>query len=189
MNPIVKEDNMNKKLYLSCFLIAIGLFTMGQSSSCNAPMDATGDYSGTWSFDVKDNGTVIDTIDCPLSMTLEQDVTLEVPDNLSVNGTIYVDYSCLEEIPDWPEWFTIPESSATKVTGSMDSAGKIYLASGGCTIAACALHLIEGQGETDNQTGADKQQVQRYSGTWGVAVGIAFLPTFGVSGTFRVERD
>ena len=45
---------MNRKSFVVSCLIATALVTMGQSSSCTAPMDATGNYSGTWSFDIKE---------------------------------------------------------------------------------------------------------------------------------------
>lgn len=199
---------MDKKFLVTIFLISVALVTMGQSSSCTVPMDATGDYSGSWTFYVKDNGTIIDAIDCPLGMTLEQDVTLDHPDNFSVNGTIHVDFSCFEDAPNWPEWAKIPEPSDINVKGTMEKNGKLVLASGGCGPGTCIILALNGQGEVTeinseyNETGGkytqnnfvitkaeDIPSMNKYSGEWGLAIGVAFLGSAGDNGTFEVFRD
>ena len=43
---------MRKKMLVSLCLVAAALVTLGAADSCTAPMDATGDYKGTWSFEV-----------------------------------------------------------------------------------------------------------------------------------------
>ena len=195
---------MNRHAFLTVWLTAVALFTMGQSSSCKAPMDATGSYSGTWTFYVKDNGTVIDELDCPLSMTLEQDVAQDPPENLSVNGTIHVDFSCLDEAPNWPPGAAVPEPSDVAVGGTMDANGKIVLLSGGCGPGTCIILALDGQGEAgvrDNSTARsigcqsltpaadDIPSMQHYSGEWGIAIGVAFLGSVADNGTFAVFRD
>lgn len=180
---------MNKRFFLSFCLIAIALVTMGQSSSCTAPMDASGDYSGKWSFDIKEGDTIVDTVDCDLTMTLEQDVTLSPPNNLKVTGSVYVDTSCLEEVPDWPEWLPIPESKEVAVTGTMNRNGRIILGTLGCGPGTCTILALDGFGESDEPTDDETPLMKKYSGKWGLAISIAFLGTAGVNGTFEVARD
>ena len=180
---------MNRKFFVVSCLIATALITMGQSSSCTAPMDATGNYSGTWSFDIKEGETIIDTVECPISMTLSQDVTLDPLDNLKVTGTVYVDFSCLEEVPDWPEWIPIPDPTDVNVTGTMDKDAKIILGTGGCGPGTCIILALDGQGESDNQNDEEIPHMTRYSGKWGLAIGIAFWGGGGVDGIFEAVRD
>ena len=103
---------MQKKMLVSLCLVAAALVTLGAADSCKAPMDATGDYSGTWSFEVKEGEgeeATTRTVVCEgLRMTLDQDVNLDYPDNLKVTGTLFIDdYSCLEEA-NWPTSFHSP---------------------------------------------------------------------------------
>jgi len=178
---------MKRNMLLTLILIAGGIALMGQSSSCSAPMDATGDYSGTWSFDITDdNGTVTDTVDCSLSMNLEQDILEPPPVNLNVTGILNVDFSCFEEIPDWPDWATIPEPDQIQVTGTMDNNGKLTLISAGCTTGACVILILEGMAESD---AGDPPMMERYSGQWGLGIGIAFLPAALLGGRFEVLRE
>ena len=180
---------MNRKSFVMSCLIAVALVTMGQSSSCTAPMDATGTYSGNWSFDIKEGETVIDTVECNLSMTLAQDVTLSPPNNLKVTGTVFVDFTCLEGIPDWPKWLPIPEPTDIEVTGTMYGDGRIILGTGGCGPGTCIILGLDGQGECGSQTGGEIPNMTTYSGKWGLAVGIAFLGNYAVDGTFEVVRE
>ncbi len=204
---------MYKKTLSTIFLLAAAIVLMGQSSSCTAPMDATGNYTGTWTLFIKDNGTVIDELDCPLSMVLEQDITRDPPENVSVNGTVHVEYTCLEDGPNWPAWAEIPEPSNVKVAGTMDENGKLVLLSGGCGPGTCVILVLDGQGETgpiddedDNNEDNTTAQVYspgsietaqageiapmtKYSGNWAFAIGVAFLGNAGDNGTFEVLRD
>ncbi len=177
-------------------------------ASCDAPFDATGSYSGTWSFldnettidngtleetavlvgAAADNGTAGRVIDCPLSMDLEQDTTLDPPGNLSVSGLVHVDFSCLEELSTWPSWAEIPAPASVSVTGIMDSDGSLDLLSAGCGPGTCVLLALDGTAES-GRTEGERKIMTRYSGDWGFAVGIAFLGNLGATGTFEVERD
>ena len=62
-------------------------------------MDATGEYTGTWSIHIREGETVVDTVECgSIRMTLMQDVTLDPPENLKVTGTITTDdYACFAD--------------------------------------------------------------------------------------------
>jgi len=181
---------MQRKKLLRPFLLIAALISMAQTPSCTAPMNATGSYSGTWTFDVKDEaGNVIDTVDCPLSMTLNQDVTLPPAQNLKVTGAVHVDFSCLNEVPTWPEWAKIPEPSDVQVTGTMDKEGKLTLASGGCGPGTCVILTLAGPGESEVTAAADNEEIPgmvKYSGKWVFAISVAFIGTAGGTGTFEV---
>jgi len=181
---------MRKRMFLSFCLVAVALVTLGAANSCKAPMDATGDHSGTWSINIKEGEIIVDTIECgSIRMTLEQDVTLDPPDNLKVTGILYIDdYSCLEEA-GWPEGL-IPEPQEVEVSGTMGTQdGELILASGGLGTGVGAIFIMEGNGESDEQAGTEIPEMTRYSGNWGLAVSVVFIGTGGVGGTFEVSRD
>jgi hypothetical protein len=185
---------MQKRMVVSLCLVALALVTLGASDSCKAPMDATGDYSGTWSITVKEGEgeeATTRTVECDsLRMTLDQDVNLEYPDNLTVTGTLFIDdYSCLEDA-NWPELIPLPEPGEVKVTGTMGPSDKrIILGSGGIGTGAGAIFGLDGFGESADPTGDDIPEMTGYAGTWGLAVSIVFIGTGGVAGEFAVERD
>ena len=184
---------MQKRMVVSLCLVALALVTLGASDSCKAPMDATGDYSGTWSFEVKEGEgeeATTRTVECDtLRMTLDQDVNLDPPDNLTIKGTIYIDdYSCLEEA-NWPA-FLIPKPGEWKVTGTMGASDKrIILASGGVGTGVGLIWGMDGFGESEDPTGDEIPEMTSCAGTWGLAVSAVFIGTGGVGGTFAVERD
>ncbi len=100
-------------MLVSLCLVGAVLVTLGAADSCKAPMDATGDYSGTWSITVNEGEgeeATTRTVECDsLRMTLDQDVNLDYPDNLKVTGTLFIDdYSCLAEA-NWPELIPLPK--------------------------------------------------------------------------------
>jgi hypothetical protein len=186
------EVIMQKRGMLTVFLITAALLSMAQTPSCTAPMNASGLYSGKWTFDVKDEaGIVIDTVECPLEMTLQQNVALNPPQNLKVTGIVHVDFSCLDEVPTWPEWAKIPEPSDVQVTGTMDTKGKLTLASGGCGPGTCVILALAGPGEVESTEPPDTEGIPnmvKYSGDWGFAISVAFLGTTGGSGKFEVTK-
>ena len=183
---------MQKKMFLSICLVAVALFTLGAENSCKAPMDATGDYSGTWKIEVKEGeGEEATTkiVECTdLRLTLEQDVNLDPPENLTVTGTVYIDdYSCLEEA-NWPE-FLIPEPGEFEVTGTMGpNDNRIILVSGGLGPGSVVVFTMNGFGESEDPDGNDIPQMTRYSGDWGLALSVLFFNAGG-GGTFEVARD
>lgn len=181
---------MRRRMFVSYCLLAVALFTLGAENSCKAPMDATGDYSGTWSINIIEEEIIVDTIDCgPIRMTLEQDVTLDPPDNLNVTGMLYLDdFSCLNEA-GWPEWL-IPEPQEVGVSGTMGTEdGKLILASGGLGTGVGAIFIMEGNGESGEPIGTEIPEMTGYSGNWGLAVSVVFIGTAGVGGTFEMLRD
>ena len=185
---------MGKRMMVSLCLVGVALVTLGASDSCRAPMDATGDYSGTWSIKVTEGeGEEASTrmVECDsLRMTLEQDVNLDFPDNLKVTGTVFIDdYSCLQEA-NWPPLIPLPEPGEVKVSGTMGTSDKrIILGSGGVGTGAGAIFALNGLGQSGEQSGDDIPEMIRYSGDWGLAVSIVFIGTAGVGGTFDVTRD
>jgi hypothetical protein len=181
-------------MLVSLFLVAAALVTLGAADSCKAPMDATGDYSGTWKINIKEGEgeeATTRTVECDsLRMTLDQDVNLDPPDNLKVTGTLFIDdYSCLKEA-NWPELMPLPKPGEVAVTGTMGTSdNRIMLGSGGIGTGAGAVFAIDGYGESDGQTGDEIPEMTRYAGNWGLAVSVVFIGTGGVGGTFEVTRD
>lgn len=157
-------------------LMLLAVMASGLCVSCTPPYDATGSYTGYWSF--VDNETK-QTIECPLTMTLTQFPS----DNMTVRGTVHVDYECMTEISNWPAAVPAPAPSDVAVSGLIDTNGKLTLASGGCGPGTCAILLLDGQGESENKI------MVAYSGKWGFAISFAFLGTIGGTGEFQVDRD
>jgi len=184
---------MRKKMLVSLCLVAAALVTLGAADSCTAPMDATGDYKGTWSFEVTEGEgeeATTRTVVCDtLRLRLEQDVNLDPPENLKVTGTVFIDsYSCLEEA-NWPK-FLIPKANEWEVTGTMGANdSRIILASGGVGTGAGIIWGMDGFGESADPTGDEIPEMTGYAGTWGLAVSVVFIGTGGVAGTFEVTRE
>jgi hypothetical protein len=181
---------MRKKMYITCILLGIALVTMGAANSCQAPMDATGDYNGTWSINIKEGETVVDTVECgAIAMNFTQDVTLAPPDNLKVTGTITPEtYACFADA-GWPEKL-IPEPEPIEVSGTMGSSdGRLLLFSGGLGTGTGAIFIVDGMGVADSAGTEDIPPMRTYSGKWGFAVSVVFLGTLGVDGTFNVTRE
>lgn len=181
---------MQKKMLVSLSLVCVALVTLGAADSCKAPMDGTGDYSGTWSINIKENDVLVDTVECgSLSMILTQNVNLDPPDNLKVTGIITPDnYACFAEA-GWPERL-IPQPEPIEVSGTMGANdGRVILASGGLGTGTGAIFIIDGLGQPDTQSEEDIPPMIGYSGTWGFAVSVVFIGTGGVGGTFEVSRN
>lgn len=166
------------------------MISLSATLACQAPMDATGEYGGTWSINIKEGETVVDTVECgAIRMTLTQDVTLDPPENLKVTGTIIPeDYSCFTQA-GWPEKL-IPEPEPIEVSGSMGTeGGKLVLMSGGLGTGTGALFIVDGIGTADSQSAEEIPPMLTYSGKWGFAVSVVFLGTIGVDGTFTMTRE
>mgnify|MGYP003572752668 FL=1 len=185
---------MKRNIWVSICLVTVALFTLGAENSCTAPMDATGDYSGSWQIKVTEGeGEEATTriVECDnVSMTLDQDVNLDYPDNLKVTGTVFIDdYSCLYET-GWPENIPLPEPGEIEVTGTMGTTdNRIILGTGGVGTGAGIIYGLDGYGESSTPTGDKIPEMTSYSGNWGLAVSVVFLGTIGGGGTFEVTRD
>ena len=183
---------MKRNMWVSLCLVAAALFTLGAENSCTAPMDATGDYSGSWQIKITEGEgeeATTRTVECDsLRITLDQDVNLDPPENLTVTGTVYIDdYSCLEDA-NWPE-FLIPEPGEFEVAGTMGANdNRIVLASGGLGAGSVIVFSMNGFGESADPTGDEIPEMTSYSGDWGLAVSFLFFNAGG-GGTFEVTRD
>ena len=118
---------------------------------------------------------------CPLTVTLTQDMTATYPKDHAVQGTVEIDYSCLEEqLPAWVE--EIPPN-IIQVSGIVADDGKMALFSGGCGTGMCVVLSLGGEGtDIDADVAMDT-----YSGSWSFVILLAGVPPFGVSGTFEVN--
>ena len=178
---------MKKRMFLSLCLVAIALVTLGASNSCNAPMDATGEYSGIWSFKVKVADVLINTVDCDCTMSLNQDVTLDPPANLNITGTINVATSCLEESGLWPDGLPVPPFENVDITGTMNSINEtIILVSGPLDTGVGTNLVLNGPGESDNPTEGEIPEMTGYSGNWDFV--LSFIVDLPIDGTFDVTR-
>jgi hypothetical protein len=181
---------MQRKMYITFILLGVALVSLGAANSCQAPMDATGDYSGTWSINIREGETVVDTVECgAISMTFTQDVTLDPPDNLKVTGTIIPEtYACFADA-GWPEKL-IPNPEPIEVSGTMGSSdGRLILFSGGLGTGTGAIFIVDGVGVADSASAEEIPPMLTCSGKWGFAVSVVFLGTGGVDGTFSVTRE
>jgi hypothetical protein len=145
-----------------------------------APFDTTGTYAGTWSghtneAKVEKQQTVAA---CPLTVTLEQDVSLAYPADHGVKGTVHVDYSCLV----LPEWVGEIPPSDVQVAGVLADDGTLTLLSGGCGTGMCVVMALSGQGVDADSDGA----MDEYGGAWSFTILLAGVQPFGVSGEFQV---
>ncbi len=174
---------MKRSMSLSLCLVAVALVTLGANNSCKAPLDTTGEYSGTWTFNYKEGGTVVDTKDCDCTMTLDQDVTSPWPLNLTLTGTLNVNLSCLDEWEIWPSGLGYPPFEVVEdLYGgtAANSDGRISL-----DISSSDLDKlnIRGFGESENQAGVEIPEMTSYSGNWNF-----ILSTIPIDGTFDVTR-
>jgi len=175
---------MRKNLAVLVLCAAVAAFSMGQTE-CQPPpppFDVTGTYDGTWQGqEVPPPEEKVEELQvvvaCPLSMTLTQSAQ---PNLLGypVNGTVEVDYSCLE----LPEWVGEIPPSTTNVTGVLAADGKLTLASGGCGTGLCVLLTLAGLGVDADEDEA----MDTYSGAWSFLILPAGIQVFGVAGTFEV---
>jgi len=177
---------MWKKVVVVVLCAAVAAFSMGQTECQpvwpDAPFDATGGYEGTWQGQTtpgpeeKEDPQVI--VACPLSMTLTQSTQPGLLGSYPIQGTVEVDYSCLE----LPEWVGEIPPSTTNVTGGLTADGKLTLLSGGCGTGVCVLLTMAGEGVDADLDGA----MDTYSGAWSFIILLAGVQPFGVSGTFEV---
>jgi len=179
----MKGGSMKRSMFLSLCLVAVALVTLGANNSCKAPLDTTGEYSGTWTFNYKEGGTIVDTKDCDCTMTLDQDVTSPWPLNLTLTGTLNVNLSCLDEWEIWPSGLGYPPFEVVEdLYGgtAANSDGRISL-----DISSSDLDKlnIRGFGESENQAGVEIPEMTSYSGNWNF-----ILSTIPIDGTFDVTR-
>jgi len=144
------------------------------------PFDTTGTYQGTWQGKTNeaDKAEVQVIEGCPLTLTLEQDVSANYPADHGVKGTAVIDYSCLL----LPEWVGEIPPATVNMTGLLADDGKMTLLSGGCGTGLCLVLTLAGEGADVDADGA----MDTYNGAWAFTILLAGVQPFGVTGTFEV---
>lgn len=142
------------------------------------PFDATGTYSGVWSGTPSGDGTQT-VSECPLELTLTQNLAAQWPATFAVSGTAMVDYSCF----DLPEWVETPPPSLVNIGGVMTQDGKLKLLTGGCGTGLCVALTLDGACIDTDDDGA----MDAYDGTWTYAILLAGVQPFGFTGTFTTD--
>jgi len=163
-------------LGLSCAL-CVGL--SGCPEGPPPPFDTTGTYAGEW-WGTSDDA-LQEITSCPLTMTLSQDLTRLYPGDHGVEGTVVVDYSCL----DLPEWVGEVPPATVQVAGLLADDGTFSLVSGGCGTGICVVLGLTGQGADTDADGL----MDTYAGQWTYTILLAGVPPFGVDGGFSVESQ
>jgi len=146
------------------------------------PFDTTGEYEGSWQGQTNEAGKAEVQIvtGCPLTLTLEQDLTLNYPGDHGVRGTVVIDYSCIV-LPEWMNGEIPP--STVEVTGLLADTGELILASGGLGPGIAVLLTLGGTGADVDADGF----MDTYSGSWAFGFLLAGVQQpFGVTGTFEV---
>lgn len=144
------------------------------------PFNATGTYAGVWSGAPSGEGQTQDVAECPLTLTLTQNVAAPWPGSFAVNGTALIDYACF----DLPEWLETPPASTVNVGGVLDGEGKLTLVSGGCGTGLCVVLSLAGAGEDTNADGA----MDTFDGTWTYTLLLAGVQPFGFTGAYTTDR-
>jgi len=142
------------------------------------PFDTTGTYTGTWSGQPSEGEEVNE---CPLTITLTQNLNANYPGDHAVSGTVVVDYSCFE----LPEWVGTPPPSTVNVGGLLGDDGTLTLLSGGCGTGLCVVLALSGTGVDADGDG----DMDSYSGTWSYSLLLAGVQPLTVTGTFEVAVD
>lgn len=142
------------------------------------PFDTSGAYSGTWSGTSSDQAQTV--AECPLELTLTQDLSLAFPGDHGVQGIVTIDYACIE-LPEWAQ--EEPQPSTVEVGGVLESNGRLTLLSGECGTGYCVVLSLSGQGEDTDDDGF----MDTYSGDWSYQILLAGVEPFGFDGTFAVD--
>lgn len=141
------------------------------------PFDTSGAYTGSWSGTSSDQAQTV--MDCPLELTLTQNLSENFPGDHGVQGVVTVDYSCIE-LPAWAQ--DEPQPSMVEVGGLLEDNGKLTLLSGGCGTGFCVVLGLAGQGEDTDDDGF----LDTYTGDWSYQILLAGVEPFGFEGTFTL---
>jgi hypothetical protein len=173
-----------------CSLLAACLCAGALLHGCEqvpAPFDTTGDYAGTWSGTAQDapeesakqiepgEPQIVEA--CPLSLSLTQNVAAPFPGNFRVDGTVTVDYGCVE----LPLRFETPPPATVNVGGFLQEDGSLTLLSGGCGTGFCVVLTMDGAAADTDDDGF----MDTYSGDWSYLILLAGVMPFGFEGTFE----
>ena len=157
-------------------IITISIGLMGCPEPPATPFNTTGEDTGTWWGKTEDQTQEI--VACPLTITLKQDLSKPYPGNRGVEGTVIVDYSCLE-LPEWVD--EIPPSEVS-VGGVLADDATLSIASGGCGPGVCVVLVLSGQGLDSTGDGF----MDTYTGDWSYIILLAGIHPFGITGGFAV---
>ena len=174
---------MRRRIIMLGMIGVVAALGMSQTD-CNIefpkpPFDTTGTYIGTWSGVSDDTAQTVAA--CPLTINLNQDLTLAYPGDHAVTGTVTIDYSCIE----LPDWVDEPLPTTVPVAGILKDDGTLGLMTGGCDVAICVVLGLAGQGYDDEGDGV----MDAYEGNWTYAILLAGVQPFGFGGVFSVERE
>ncbi|MBL7649688.1 MAG: hypothetical protein JNK74_26225 [Candidatus Hydrogenedentes bacterium] len=142
------------------------------------PFDTSGAYSGSWSGTSSDDAQTV--AECPLELTLTQNLSLAFPGDHGVQGVATIDYTCIE-LPEWAQGETQP--STVEVGGVLESNGRLTLVSAACGTGYCVVLSLAGQGEDADSDGL----MYTYAGDWSYQILLAGFEPFGFEGTFVVD--
>lgn len=143
------------------------------------PFDTSGVYSGTWSGTSSDDAQTV--AECPLELTLTQDLSLAFPGDHAVQGVATIDYTCIE-LPEWAQGE--PQPSTVEVGGVLEDTGRLTLVSAACGTGYCVVLSLAGQGEDTDGDGF----LDTYAGDWSYQILLAGFEPFGFEGAFTVDE-
>ncbi len=171
---------MYRTISAAVCLLAASVLAAGCPPPPPVLFDTTGAYAGTWQGNTNEpEGEQQEVPACPLTITLEQDITKPFPQDRSVKGTVEINYECIE----LPEWIEELPNNTIQVSGILGDEGGLALFSGGCTTALCLVVTLAGAGEDLDADGF----MDSYSGDWSFIILLAGVQPFGVAGTFEVN--
>jgi hypothetical protein len=143
------------------------------------PFDASGTFVGTWTGSPSGSAKQA-VVDCPLTLTLTQNLAAPWPQSFGVSGTALVDYDCF----DLPDFIPTPAASAVPISGIVDGEGNLTLLSGACGTGACVVLSLTGVGIDADDDGF----METYDGAWAYTILIAGVEAFGFTGTYTTDR-
>jgi hypothetical protein len=172
------------KMLMAGVLGGLAVAAMTGCPGIPAPVfDATGTYVGSWTGtaqDTEDPEAKQQTVDeCPITLVLTQDFDAQWPANRTVQGSVTVDYSCV----DLPERFPSIPPSTVDVSGILGENGDLTLLSGGCGTGFCVVLVMNGQGVDSDSDGF----MDLYDGDWSYTILLAGVQPFGFTGTFETD--
>lgn len=180
-NTCAEIPDMKYPLALAALtLVAISLAGCPPQQIPIPPFDATGTYAGTWTGTQDGDGAKQEVLECPLTLTLTQNVAAPFPQNFGVQGTAVINYDCF----DLPAWLETPPPSTVNVSGVLETNGRLTLLSGACGTGACVILSLAGAGAEIYSNGT----MDTYDGNWNYAIALAGVAPFGFTGTYTTDR-
>ena len=182
---VAHTEGLNMNRYLTIMLVmSAGLVLSGcpEDFSFASEYDCTGSYSGPWT----SNEVEGYKIDCPLQLTLDQNMSAMWPSNYSVTGTAILDLTC----------FPIADAllgllvglDPIPVSGYLTPDGFLFLASPtlleSCQEGVCINLILEGNTSDNDGDGL----VDNYEGGWIGTASVSGIPV-PLAGEFDLSRQ